>query len=166
MRSLNRNTTLVAAGLLGPVVFAAVMVALREPHQKGDDLTGEPKQAGNDMSLNTNPAALPSVAWVNEKTTGEIISKQATSVDRGFTPEANHPPAQANASSWSPAHWQDSAQVVRPKILNLRHRSSMRSRIVGVKMRLIALWHQSLARTERSSTWTLFSDKGTIETSH
>jgi hypothetical protein len=27
-----------------------------------------------------------------------------------------------------------------------------------VKMRLIALWHQSLARTEKSRSWTTFSN--------
>jgi hypothetical protein len=51
----------------------------------------------------------------------------------------------------------------------------VRPRFVDVKMRLIALWHQSLVRTERSRSWTLFSNsnKGerkkvgyTAETNH
>ena len=39
-----------------------------------------------------------------------------------------------------------------------RSRSSVRPRFVDVKMRLIALWRQSLVRNERSRSWTLFSN--------
>jgi hypothetical protein len=39
-----------------------------------------------------------------------------------------------------------------------RSRSSVRPRFVDVKMRLIALWRQSLVRNERSHSWTLFSN--------
>jgi hypothetical protein len=51
----------------------------------------------------------------------------------------------------------------------------VRPRFVDVKMRLIALWRQSRVRTERSRSWTLFSNsnKGerkkvsyTAETNH
>jgi hypothetical protein len=37
----------------------------------------------------------------------------------------------------------------------LRYRTFVRHRIVDVKTRLIALWHQSLQR-EKSRAWTLF----------
>jgi hypothetical protein len=64
--------------------------------------------------------------------------------------EVNRPNAQANASPESSANRRNSARVVPPEILKKRHRSLVRSRLVGVKMRLIALWHQSLARSQRA----------------
>jgi hypothetical protein len=49
----------------------------------------------------------------------------------------------------------------------------VRNRLVGVKMRLIALWHQSLARNEKSRSWFSNANKEerkkvsfTAETSH
>ena len=158
IKRFNRNTTWVAIGLLAPVIFAAVMVALQERHAKTDDLTKEERQTTGDLSLNANPAATSDVVGSNEKSTGEITSGQATSVDRGLTPEMNHPDVQANVNLWSLANRQDSARVIRPKIDVLRHKSSLRPRLVDVKMRLIALWHQSLVRSERSRTWTGFSN--------
>jgi hypothetical protein len=71
-----------------------------------------------------------------------------------FTPEINRHDVQANTSSWSPVP----ARVIRPKIRNVRDRSSVVLRSVDVKMRLIALWHQSLARSEKSRSWTAFSN--------
>jgi hypothetical protein len=59
------------------------------------------------------------------------------------------PDSQANATSWSSAHPYDFARVIRSKIHNIRHRSPPRLRFVDVKMRLIALWHQSLAGSQR-----------------
>jgi hypothetical protein len=150
---LNPNTTWVAVGLVSSVIFAALTVAL---HPKPDDLTEKPRQTRAD--LNTNPAALSSVAGSDGKSTGEITSGKATNVDPGSTTDANHLDAPANATSWSPAHRQDSARVIRSKIPNAGHRSSVRPRIVDVKMRLIALWRQSLARPEKSRTWTPFSN--------
>jgi hypothetical protein len=120
----------------------------------------------------------------NRKGTGEITSRQATSADRGFTvispqknpfqrmetaastqapvdaltPAKNHPDVQTNATSWSPAQQPDSARVIRSKIPNLRYRPFVRHRLVDVKMRLIALWHQSLMPSEKSRGWTLFSN--------
>src|SRR5271165_1666759 len=69
----------------------------------------------------------------------------------------NHINAHANVNSWPPAHWQVSARVIRTNIHNVKDRSSVRPRFVGVKMRLIALRHQSLARAEKSRNWTAFS---------
>jgi hypothetical protein len=154
IRRLNRNTTWVAAGLLGPVVFAALMVALQEPHRKADDLTEGPRQIRGDLLLNADSAAPSNVVGSNGKSNGEIISRQATSVNHGLTLEINHPDVQAYASSWSPAQRQDTARVIPRKIPNARRRSSVRPRFVHVKIRLIAVWHQTLARNEKSRTWT------------
>jgi hypothetical protein len=153
IKRFNRNTTWVATGLLAPVVFAAVMVALQEHHAKAEDLTKEARQTAGDLLLNTNPAAISDIVGSNEKSTSEITSAQATSVDRGLTSEIKHPDTQANATSWSPAQQPDSARVIRSKSPKVRYRTFVPHRILDVKMRLIALWHQSLAQSEKSRTW-------------
>ena len=158
IRRLNRDTTWVATGLLGAVIFAALVLALLECHPKADDLAKEASQTSGSLSLNANPTTPSNVVGSIEKSTDEIASGQATSVDRGLTPEMSHHNGQANATSWSPAHGPDSAQVIRSKIPTVRCRTFVRHRIVDVKMRLIALWHQSLMPSEKSRGWTLFSN--------
>ena len=158
MRAFNRNTIWVSTGLLGTVIFAALVLAVQERHPMAPNVGEEARQTSGELLLNASPAALSEVVGSSGKSTDEITSGQATSSDDGFTPEINHPEVQANVSSSSPAQRQDSARVIRPKIPNVRHRSSMQSRFVDVKMRLLALWHQSLARSEKSRTWTLFSN--------
>ena len=157
IRRLNRDTTLVATGLLGAVIFAALVLALLEYHPKADDLTMEASQITGGGLLNANRSALGNVAGSNGQSTTEITSQQAMSVDHEFTPEIKHPDVQANATSWSPANRPDFARVVRPKIPDVKYRSPVRPGYVDVKTRLIALWHQSL-RGEKSRGWTLFSN--------
>jgi hypothetical protein len=187
IRRFNRDTGRLATGVLGAVVFAALILAVlvQERHPKADDLTKEARQAERDLLLNANPATLFTIVGLNGKSsTDKMTSGQASSVDHAFTkispkeipssqmkaaastptpvlaftPEINRHDVQANTSSWSPVHWQDSARVIRPKIRNVRDRSSVVLRSVDVKMRLIALWHQSLARSEKSRSWTAFSN--------
>jgi len=153
IKRLNRNTTWVATGLLGAVIFAALVLALLECHPKADDLAKEASQTSGSLLLNANPTTPSNVVGSIEKSTGEIASGQATSVDRGLTPEISHHNGQANATSWSPAHGPDSAQVIRSKIPTVRYRTFVRHRIVDVKMRLLALWRESLQR-EKSRGWT------------
>jgi hypothetical protein len=149
---LNRNTTWVATGLLGSVIFAAVMVAVRDPHPETDDVTDFSQHFKSDLLPNVNPAADFSVAGSTEKSAGEIPSGQAANVDSGITSLTNHdrPAVLAIASSYSPAPRPDFVRDARPKIPNLRHRSTMRSRNVTFKLRLIALWYRSLVRNESS----------------
>ena len=127
-------------GLLGPVLFAAVMVAVRDPHPKTDDLTDVPAQIKSDVLPSANPAAVFNV-------TGSIEKGQARSVDFGFTPQTNHDhrAVQAIASSRASAPQPGFVGVVRPKIRHLTHRSWM-PRLVSVKVRLLALWHLSLVQ--------------------
>jgi hypothetical protein len=167
IKSFNRNTTWVATGLLAPVIFAAVMLALQERHAKADNLTKAERQTTGGLLLNANPAAISDIVGSNKESTGEITSGQATSVDRGLTPEISHPDVQANATAWSPVQQSDSARIIRPKIPKVR-------RYIDVKTRLIALWHQSLQReTSRARTLVLNSNRSrrkkisyTAETSH
>src|ERR1700726_5089140 len=83
IRRLNRDTTWVATGLLGVVIFAALVLALLECHPKADDLAKEARQTKGSVSLNVNPSALGNVAGSNGQSTNEITSRQATSVDHG-----------------------------------------------------------------------------------
>jgi len=149
IRRLNRNTTWVASGLLGSVAFAALMVALQERRPKTDDLTKEARQTTGDLLLNANPIGLSNVVDPNGKSIDKITSGPVTSVDPGYRHDV-----QANVSSSSPARGPDSAQVIRPKMPKVRYRTFVRHRTLDVKMRLIALWHQSLAQSEKSRTWT------------
>ena len=56
IRRLNRDTTWVATGLLGAVIFAALVLALLECYPKADDLTKEARQITSSLLLNANPA--------------------------------------------------------------------------------------------------------------
>ena len=158
IKRFDRNTTWVATGLLSSVVFAALMVAVKERHANVDDFTAEARLATGDLLLHAEPAAISAVMGSNGKSTGDITSGEATSVDRKLTPEISHPDVQANATSRSPANWQDSGRVKELKMPHARSRSSGRLRFADVKMRLIALWHQCLAQSEKSRTWTAFSN--------
>ena len=163
-----------ATGLLGTVIFAALVLAVQERHPKTAVVAEEASQTGGDLSLKANPGAFSKVEGLNaNSSTGEITSGPATIFDHGFSPKISHSDPHANPSSWSPAHRQDSARVIRPKIRNVRSRSSLWARLVDVKMQLLAFWHQRLAPTERSRGWTQFSNKGerkkvsyTAETRH
>jgi hypothetical protein len=135
--------------------------------------------------LNANNSTLSKEVGAHGKSfIGETTPGQARSVDQAFsevsqkenratqmeaaastptpvpalTPEINHINAQVAASLRLPAHWQDHARSIEPKITRARFSEPIRPKSVDVKMRLIALWHQSLARGERSRTWTQFSN--------
>jgi len=89
------------------------------------------------MSLNTQNAGT--------KTT----SREPLTVDPPtLSSKVDQPEAQASASPMLSVDPHDIARVVRPEIHSLRG-SSVRHRFVDVKLRLIELWHQSLAESER-----------------
>jgi hypothetical protein len=174
------------------MVFAALVLAVlvQERHPKAPNLAEKERRTRGDLLLNA--IALSKVVRLNEKSTGEITSGQTTSVDHGFTEispqenpssqmeaaasstptpvlaftsEVNRPDVQANAGYWTAAHPQDSGRVMGLKADRARSRSSVRSRFVDVKMRLIALWDQSLAQSKKSRTWTAFSNSNKGERS-
>ena len=94
----------------------------------------------------------------SEKNIDEINAGKVTGVTSRLAPGMSQPDVQTNATSLSPAQPPASAAAIRPKIRHPRPQSHVRHRVVDVKKRLIALWHHSLAQTEKSSTCTLFSD--------
>jgi hypothetical protein len=204
LRRFDRDTKWFATLVVCAVVSAALMLALllQDRYPKAVDLTEKAVQAGGDLLLNANSATLLTVMGLNGKNSnGNMTSGEATSVTHAFTrippqenpssqmeaaastptpvpaftPEINRQDAQANASSWTPAHRQDPGRVIGLKVPRERSRSYMRPRFIDVKMRLIALWHQSLMRSEKARSWTLSSNsnKGdrkkvsyTAETNH
>jgi hypothetical protein len=179
LRRFSRDTEWVAAGLLGAVFFAALALAvlLPERHPNAADLTKEASQAKPGSSLSADAATHFRIVDLNAKrSTSEVTSETAPHVDQGFTeisskeslaqmeattgstpplvlvfsPGISRAIARTNASRSSPAHEQDSVRV-RLNIPKEKYRSSGRFRAVDVKMRLIALWRQSLRRSEKPS---------------
>jgi energy-converting hydrogenase Eha subunit A len=204
LKRFNRETDWLAALVVGALVSAALILAVlvQDYHPNALDPIEEAVQAGGDLLLNANSAMVfKDVGLKGKKYTGEITSGQASSADHplteispkenpsssmeaavsvptpvlAITSELNHINAQTNRSALSSVIWQDSAPVIRPKIHIVRNRSSVAFRYGGVKRRLIELWHQSLAKSEKSRSWTAFSNLNrgerkkaayTVETNH
>jgi hypothetical protein len=182
IKRFNRDTVWLATGVLGTVAFAAAMLAVQERRPSKVNPTEGAARAGSDLLLNANsstvgssdakssnskmtPGQRSSVDHAfNETSEQEIPSSQmelaawTPTPVLAFTPETNRDDAQANPGSRTLAHRQDSAQAIGPKTRNLRNRSSVAFRFVDVKRRLIELWHQSLARSEKPRSWTAFSN--------
>ena len=154
MLRFNRNTMVVATGLLGTVIFAALVLAVQEHQPLPAEVAEKAMQTSGEVLPNANPIELPEVVGLSEKSTDKMSSKQATSFDDGIAPKINHANLKANVSSGFPAQRHDSARVVRPTIANIRHRSSTRLRFAG--MWFLALWHHGLQRAEKSRSWTQF----------
>lgn len=185
IRRFDRNTERLARGILGAVVSAALVVAplIQEGHPKAVDQGEEERQISDNILLNANPGTLSNVLDLSaESSADEITSRPPISVDHGFaslhetpsprmqtaawtqtpvlalTPEINQPDLESNVISRSSASRPNSARVTRPKNHHVRSTPPGRLRFVNVKMRLIALWDQSLARAQRPRSWTVFSN--------
>jgi hypothetical protein len=185
IRRFNRDADWLAALVLGAVVSTALMLAVlvQDRHPQAVDLNAKAVQAGGDLLLNANSDTLfKGVGPNGKKSTGEITSGPGSSVDHAFTetppqgipssptepaastpvlaltPESNRNDAQANPDSGALARRQDSGRAIGPQARNARNRSSVAFRYVDVKKRLLELWHQSLAESEKSRSWTAFSN--------
>ena len=139
MRRFNRSTMVVATGLLGTVIFAALVLAVQEHHPRPAEVAEKAMQTNGEVLPNANPVELSEVADLSGKSTDEMSSKQATS---------------CNVSSGFPAQRHDSARVIRPTMANVKHRSSTRLKFAGAWF--LALWHHGLQRAEKSRRWTQF----------
>jgi hypothetical protein len=172
IRRFNRHTAWLATGVLGSVIFAALVLAVQE----------HPKAAGhaNQDSQTSDATGLSAGSSDRESTTGQATSvnhsSTVTSPQKNpfawmespestqapvlwLTPANNQPDAQANASPRSPVRREASARVIRPKIRNIGHRSSARFKLADEKRRLIAVWHQSLARSQQPHPSTVSSNQ-------
>jgi hypothetical protein len=153
IKRLNRNTTWVATGFLSCVLFAFLMLAVQEHEHPTDGLppsqttpaenAGWQSQSGNSPSKNTSVVAAEPVN----------IVYRALAATTNFRPDQN-----AEVISQAPVHREDLTQATALKVNKMRHRSIGRQRFVSVKMRLIALWHQSLARKSSTRSWAHFSN--------
>ena len=149
LKGYNRDTAWLATGVLGAVVLAALMLAVEDHESKV-------MHVGPDFLVNANPATMASVIAESSNSNGktdtplyEVPSRQTESAaSTPFPVPASTPQKNRDASRH--------AQAPEPKTRNVRNRSSVASRFIDVKRRLIELWHQSLARSETRS-WTAFS---------
>lgn len=140
------------------------------PPSAGASMQSTTPEAQTDRGIRTSREVQSLKELILEYHRLTVISPQENSFPQVRTPdstqisvpalasEINRPNAQANAGPESSAPRDDSARVIPPKILNIRHRSFVRSRFLDIKMRLIALWHQSLARSQRARSRTLLSN--------
>jgi hypothetical protein len=144
-RGFDSETTWLAAGLLG---FAILVLTLagQDGHESVADHLKEQKLARDDASLQANPGTLSNkleaLSASTETTSGQMINVERT--DMVISPgQSSSPPTE---SPMSPVQRQDTVRVIRPNIRNLRHRLHGGLRL-DAKSRLIALWHESLARS-------------------
>ena len=169
IKRFDRNTILLAIGLLGTVIFAALVLAVQERYQKAPVFPDERGQTAGELSLNANTSVLSKVRGLDAESIGETTSSPATNSDDAFKPEICQP--NANARSMSSAHRQDPARVGRPKhpSPSARTHPSLWTKIAD----LFVFWHRKPVPTERSHGWAQFSNKGqrkkvsfTTETKH
>ena len=151
IRSFNRDTAWLATGVLGALFLAALILAVEEHKSKA-------MQAGRDFWVNVNPATMASVIAESSNSNGKTDTSLYEVPSRQTESAASTPiPAPASTPQENrDAPRQGSTQAPAPKTRNVRNRSSVASRFIDVKRRLIELWHQSLARSETRS-WTAFS---------
>jgi hypothetical protein len=178
----NRDTAWLATGVVGTVVFAAIVLAFEE-HQPNA------KATESDLSAKSNLDPMAGVIVKSSDSSAESATSQDGSVDKtlsktsleekasssrtdsathapglAYKPEANHHPRR-----------EDDLRFKGSRTQNEKNRSSVALGASAVKRRLIELWHQSLAQNDKSRSWTAFShlNKGvhkkaayTAETSH
>ena len=144
IKGFNRDTGWVATGVLGSVVFAALVLAVQEYHPTNVNPTGESVQAGSDRSLIANVVILESV--VAKSSNDKMASVEGSGVDHAFskaspqddptsqiepigatptpvfafTPELGPIGAVANPDSGTSALRQDSARAIGPEARNAR----------------------------------------------
>jgi hypothetical protein len=179
----NRDTDWLATGVLGTVVFAALVLAFQECQPKAP-------RTEKDLLLNANPARAGSVLARSSSSGDKTTAGLGSGDDLGFvetslpeipfsnTEPAAAPPGPVLASTPEISHnalRQNSARERRPRTHNVKNRSSVGFGTADVKRRLIELWHESLARNAKSRSWTAFSNLNrgaskkaayTAETSH
>jgi hypothetical protein len=190
LRRFNRDTASLVFWLLGGLIFAALVFAvlIPEPHSRMTGLQGRASQAESAPSLTADAAELKVVDSNVKRSANQVPLGTLTHVDQrsaensfkesraqteaaaGSTPapvlalpERRPSIATANVSSWSPPQPKQSAHAIRGKAPYRRGKSSDALRDIDVKKRLIQLWHQSLARTEKEKarSWAMFSKSET-----
>jgi hypothetical protein len=81
----------------------------------------------------------------NAESTADVSTDKGASVDSGSTPTKSQPEVPKNTTSQPPAPSPTPAVAVPSKIVHVKHRPTVKHKIVDAKTRLLELWHQSLA---------------------
>jgi hypothetical protein len=165
IKKFNRSTTWVASGLLGSVIFAALMVAFQERNSEpAGNNSRQAKQVGDVELLTDHSASLASVANVPENTasvpenTASVTPGPIKSDDQGLASVGKDEPTEkVNVIGWSPTPRHDVPRRLGSTRSKTTSRTSARPKYDNVKMRLLALWHQSLVHNEKARSWTRFS---------
>jgi len=160
----NRDTAWLATGVVGTVVFAAIVLAVQE-HQPNA------KPAENELSVKANPSPMAGVIAKSYSPNADSTPTQNSSVDRALTKTSlDEKVSSSRIGSATPAaglafkpeashheHRQDNTRLKGSRTPNERNGWSVAFGAAAVKRRLIELWHQSLAQNEKSRSWTAFS---------
>ena len=146
IKRLNRNTTWVATGFLSCVLFAFLMLAFQEHEHPTDGLTPSETTPAENGGWQTQSGNLPST------NASVVAAEPLNTVYRALAATTNVQPDQnAKVISQAPVHREDLTQANGLEGDKMRHRSIGSQRFVSVKMRLIALWHQSLGPRRRKT---------------
>ena len=187
LRRFNRDTASLVVCLLGGLLLAAFAFAVLIP-DPGQRMTRLQKRANQpESALSPVPSAAELVKVVDsnvKRSANQVPLETLPHVDQGPTespskeshaqaegvagstpspilvlPEPSPSIGRANASTQQ----KDSAQAFGGKAPYRRSKSSGALRYVDIKKRLIELWHQSLARTEKEKvrSWAMFSKSET-----
>jgi hypothetical protein len=165
----NRDTVWLTTGVLGTVVFAALVLVIQECQPKAT-------QAQRDLLPKATLDRAGGVLAESSGSNGKMTAGQGSSVDHAFTensideiptsqtePGATNsvialPPVNLNGAQTNlDSRLKHSARAITPRVQNAR-RSSLASRTIDVKRRLIELWHESLVRSSKFRSWTAFSN--------
>jgi hypothetical protein len=164
IRSFNHDTACLATAVLSVLFLSALVIAVGE-------LQTNATRAERDFLPNANATTVESVIAKSASSNEKVTPGSGTGIDHALTvpplqelSSLETEPATSTPTSvlaFTPqknrdAPQQDSAQAPVSKTRNVRSRSSVASRFIGVKRRLIELWHQSLARSQ-SQSWAAFS---------
>jgi hypothetical protein len=82
IKGFNRDTGWLATGVLGFVIFAALVLAVQEYHPTNVNPTGKSVQAGSDRLLDANVVIVESV--VAKSSSDKMASGEERGVDHAF----------------------------------------------------------------------------------
>ena len=153
IRRFNRDTQLLAAEVV--VALALVMLVLgvvvRERRPEATGVAEQESQTSRDLLVSTTSHASAKEksfgggSFIDEITTAPTVSERPVTAD--ILPWRESPSIGSGNS-------ESARTTVSPAAPKVKHRLSARLRFGDVKARLIALWHQSLARSQEPQTST------------
>lgn len=136
-KRVNRGACWLAAGVLGTVVFAAVALAVQDHYSK--------KIHHPEVTVKSGSADVEISPQANSSPRIDVAASTPTQVPR-LVPKTDLQSIQANADSRRLEHRPDPRRVIIQHVSRPKSKSPVRLTTSEVKKRLVALWHQSLAR--------------------